>query len=313
MDGNGTAFSHKPVMLEECIEALAIRPDGTYADLTAGGGGHSFAIASHLSDKGHLICIDQDAEAIAACRARLEPFADRVELVHSNFSQIASILGERKIDGFLIDLGVSSHQLDTPERGFSYMHDAPLDMRMNPEVGFTARNVVNGYAEEALRDLIFKYGEERFAPRIASAIVRAREASPIETTGQLCEIIKSAIPAKAREGGHHPAKRTFQAIRIEVNGELDCIEPTLRDAVAALKSGGRAAVITFHSLEDRITKQTFAALAKGCTCPPDFPVCVCGNRPTVKLVSHKAIVSAEAELEDNPRARSAKLRVAEKL
>ncbi len=313
MENQSISFSHSPVMLHECIAGLAVKPDGLYADLTAGGGGHSSAIAALLGEGGHLIAVDQDADAIAACTQRLYPFRDRVELVHDNFSNIAAILDGRLLDGFLIDLGVSSYQLDTPERGFSYMHDAPLDMRMDQQGKLSAYDVVNGYGEKELCNLIFRYGEERFAPRIASAICREREKHPIERTLQLSELIKEAIPKKAREGGHHPAKRTFQAIRIEVNGELERIEPTLRTAVSALKPGGRGAVITFHSLEDRITKQTFADLAKGCTCPPDFPVCVCGNRPVIQAVSRKPIVASDSELRENPRSRSAKLRVIEKL
>ena len=306
-------FSHKSVMLSECIEALAVKPDGIYADLTAGGAGHSFEIARRLGTTGRLIAIDQDAAAISAARTRLAPFGDRIELVRSNFSDIDAILNGRKIDGFLIDLGVSSYQLDTPERGFSYMNDAPLDMRMNQESPLTAYEVVNTYSRDDLASIIFRYGEEKFASRIASLIVESREAKPIETTLELVDIIKRAIPARARDGGHHPAKRTFQAIRIEVNHELDRIEPTLRDAIAALRPGGRAVVITFHSLEDRIVKQTFASLLGGCTCPPDFPICVCGNRPTISLVGKKPILPSDRELEENPRSRSAKLRVAEKI
>lgn len=310
---NTPLFSHKPVMLQECMDALAIRPDGTYADLTAGGAGHSSEIARRLGEGGHLIAIDQDADAIAAASKRLSPFGDRVELVRDNFSNIAAILGGRQIDGFLIDLGVSSFQLDTPERGFSYMNDAPLDMRMNRDAPLTAYDVVNTYGREALAGIIYRYGEERFASRIAAQIEEARAQKPIETTLELVDIIKRAIPARAREGGHHPAKRTFQAIRIEVNHELDRIEPTLRDAIAALKPGGRAAVITFHSLEDRIVKQTFASLMGNCTCPHDFPVCICGCRATVAPVGRKPILPSEEELEDNPRSRSAKLRTVQKL
>lgn len=309
-------FSHKPVLFEECMEGLAIRPDGIYVDGTAGGGNHSFGIASRLGEGGRLIAIDQDADAIRAAGEKLKPFSDRVTVVRSNFRQIADVcrmLGIEKIDGLLLDLGVSSYQLDTAERGFSYQADAPLDMRMDSRNPLTAYDVVNGYTEQQLRRIFFDYGEERFSARIASAILRHREQAPIQTTGELVRIIKEAIPAGARDGGHHPAKRTFQAIRIEVNAELDVIEPALRSAVAMLNPGGRAAVITFHSLEDRIVKQTFADLATGCTCPKSLPVCVCGRRPVVRLVNRKPILPGDAELAENPRSRSAKLRIAEKL
>ena len=309
-------FSHKPVLFEECMEGLAIRPDGIYVDGTAGGGNHSFGIASRLGEGGRLIAIDQDADAIRAAGEKLKPFSDRVTVVRSNFGQIADVcrmLGIEKIDGLLLDLGVSSYQLDTAERGFSYQADAPLDMRMDSRNPLTAYDVVNGYTEQQLRQIFFDYGEERFSARIASAILRHREQAPIRTTGELVRIIKEAIPAGARDGGHHPAKRTFQTIRIEVNAELDVIEPALRAAVAMLNPGGRAAVITFHSLEDRIVKQTFADLATGCTCPKSLPVCVCGRRPVVRLVNRKPILPGEAELAENPRSRSAKLRIAEKL
>ncbi len=309
-------FSHKPVLFEECMEGLAIRPDGIYVDGTAGGGNHSFGIASRLGEGGRLIAIDQDADAIRAAGEKLKPFSDRVTVVRSNFRQIADVcrmLGIEKIDGLLLDLGVSSYQLDTAERGFSYQADAPLDMRMDSRNPLTAYDVVNGYTEQQLRRIFFDYGEERFSARIASAILRHREQTPIQTTGELVRIIKEAIPAGARDGGHHPAKRTFQAIRIEVNAELDVIEPALRSAVAMLNPGGRAAVITFHSLEDRIVKQTFADLATGCTCPKSLPVCVCGRQPVVRLVNRKPILPGDAELAENPRSRSAKLRIAEKL
>lgn len=308
-------FSHNPVLFDECIEALAIKPDGIYVDGTAGGGGHSSGIASRL-DCGRLIAIDQDAAAVAAAGARLSVFGERAVVVHSNFRNISDVcagLGIEKIDGVLLDLGVSSYQLDTAERGFSYSADAPLDMRMDRGAKLTAYDVVNLYSEAELRKLIFNYGEERFAPRIAGAIVRARETDAIKTTGGLAAIIKSAIPAAARDGGHHPAKRTFQAIRIEVNSELDVIAPAIRDAACLLNRGGRMAVITFHSLEDRIVKQTFASLASGCTCPRDFPVCVCGGRAEVKIISGKPVLPSREELEINPRARSAKLRIAEKI
>lgn len=302
-------------MFEECMQALDLKPAGVYVDGTAGGGGHSYGIASRLTS-GRLIAIDQDSAAIEAAGARLAPFGSRVTLVRDNFRNLSAILDDLEIhhiDGILLDLGVSSYQLDTAERGFSYNADAPLDMKMDQRKSLSAYNVVNEYSADRLRRILYDYGEERFAPRIAAAIVAQRQKAPIETTGQLVDIIKSAIPAAARDGGHHPAKRSFQAIRIEVNGELDVIEPALRAAVSRLNPGGRAAVITFHSLEDRIVKQTFASLASGCTCPKDFPVCVCGKRSTVRLVGGKPILPGKQELEQNPRSRSAKLRVAQKL
>lgn len=307
-------FSHLSVLLEESIQALAIRPDGIYVDGTAGGGGHSFAIASRLSD-GKLIAIDRDEAAIAAAGARLAPLGERVTLVRSNFSEVGSVLDAleiEKIDGILLDLGVSSHQFDEAERGFSYRNDAPLDMRMDRRQKKSAFEVVNTYSESELKRILFEYGEEKFAPRIAARIVAEREKQPIETTFALSEIIKGAIPAAARDGGH-PAKRSFQAIRIEVNGELDAIAPTIKDAVSRMKKGGRIAIITFHSLEDRIVKQAFAGLATGCTCPKSLPICVCGNKPKVKVITKKPILPSQTELEVNPRAHSAKLRVAEKL
>ena len=307
-------FSHRPVMLDECIENLAIKPDGIYVDGTAGGGGHSFAIASRLID-GKLIAIDQDEAAIAAAGARLAPLGERARVVRNNFrnlTQVCAELGIDGIDGLLLDLGVSSYQLDTPERGFSYQADAPLDMRMDKRNPLSAYEVVNTYSQEDLRRILFEYGEERFAPRIASAICRAREEAPIQTTGELVELIKKAMPSAARDGGH-PAKRSFQAIRIEVNAELDVIAPAIRSAVNLLRPGGRIVIITFHSLEDRIVKQTFADLTGGCTCPKNFPVCVCGNRPQVKIITRKPILPSAAELEENRRSHSAKVRVAEKL
>lgn len=308
-------FSHRSVLLDECIEALALRPDGIYVDGTAGGGGHSFAIASHLTS-GHLLAIDQDEVAIAAATQRLAPLGERASVHRSNFRYIREVCmdaGVTAIDGVLLDLGVSSYQLDTPDRGFAYNSDAPLDMRMDERNPLDARRVVNEYSEAELKRILFEYGEERFAPRIAANIVAARQKAPIETTGQLVDIIKSSMPAAAREGGHHPAKRSFQAIRIEVNAELDVIEPAIRSAVSMLRPGGRMAIITFHSLEDRIVKQTFASLAQGCTCPKSLPVCVCGNRPRVKVETKKPILPSEQELEQNPRSRSAKLRVITKL
>ena len=312
---NTPEFSHYSVLLSESIAGLNIKPDGIYVDCTLGGGGHSLEILKKLTT-GRLIAVDQDAEAIAASKVRLADHLDKVTFVHDNFSNIGAALdglGIDGIDGAVIDLGVSSYQLDTPERGFSYMHDAPLDMRMDPEHGLTARDVVNTYPESELKRIIFDYSEERFAGRIASKICAAREAKPIETTFELVDIIRSAIPAKAREDGPHPAKRTFQAIRIEVNSELSVIAPTLDSLVDALKPEGRLSVITFHSLEDRIVKQSFAGYAKGCTCPPDFPVCVCGHKPKVKLVTHKPILPSEHELGENPRSRSAKLRIVERI
>ena len=309
-------FSHYSVLLAECIDALDIKPNGIYVDGTAGGGGHSYEIAKRLGEGGRLIAIDQDEDAIAAATARLSEFSDRVTVVRNNFSNLADVCAELeidKIDGFLIDAGVSSFQLDCAERGFAYSADAPLDMRMDKRNSLTAKTVVNEYSEAELKKILFEYGEERFSPNIAAAIVRARQSAPIETTSQLSDIIRGAIPAFAREGGHHPAKRSFQAIRIEVNCELDVIEPAIRAAERLMSRGGRIAVITFHSLEDRIVKQTFADLASGCTCPRSFPICVCGKRPSVRTVNKKPILPSAKELEENPRSRSAKLRVAEKL
>ena len=309
-------FSHRPVMLDECMEGLAIRPDGVYVDGTAGGAGHSSAIAARLGEGGRLIALDQDETAVAVATERLSVFGGRAQVVRSNFCEVASVmemLGIDRIDGMLMDLGVSSYQLDTAERGFSYQADAPLDMRMDIRNPLTAKRVVNEYSEDDLRRILFEYGEERFSSRIASNIVRERERAPIETTGELVEIIKRSIPSAQRDGGHHPAKRSFQALRIEVNAELDVIAPAIRSAVRLLKPGGRIAIITFHSLEDRIVKQTFASLAQGCTCPRDFPVCACGKRPELRVITRKPILPSNGELEINPRSRSAKLRVAEKL
>lgn len=314
--GEKINFSHRSVLLDECIEALDIKPDGIYVDGTAGGGGHSLEIVKRLDGGGRLIAIDRDDAAIAAAGARLADYSDRVTFVRNNFSAVAEVcemLGIERIDGILLDLGVSSYQLDTAERGFTHNTDAPLDMRMDRRGELDAYVVVNTYSQDQLKKVIWEYGEERFAPKIASAIVRRREQKPIETTGELVDVIKSAIPAAAREGGHHPAKRTFQAIRIEVNGELDAIEPTVREASRLLGKGGRMAIITFHSLEDRIVKQTYADLASGCTCPRTLPVCVCGKKPEVKVLTKKPILPSDVELEENPRSRSAKLRVAEKI
>ena len=309
-------FSHRSVLLDECIENLNIKPDGIYVDGTAGGGGHSLEIVKRLTAGGRLIAIDRDDAAIAAATARLSDYLDRVTFVRNNFSSAREVcreLGIEKIDGILLDLGVSSYQLDTAERGFTHNADAPLDMRMDRRGELDAYVVVNTYSYEELRRVIWEYGEDRFAPKIASAIVRRREKAPINTTGELVDIIKSAIPPAAREGGHHPAKRTFQAIRIEVNGELDAIEPAIRNANEIMNEGGRIVIITFHSLEDRIVKQTYADMASGCTCPRTLPVCVCGKRPEVKVITKKPILPSERELEENPRSRSAKLRVAEKI
>ena len=309
-------FSHKSVLLWECMDGLAIRPDGIYIDGTAGGAGHSSCIASHLGESGRLIALDQDETAVKTATERLSVFGDRATVVRSNFREAGSVcemLGIKQIDGMLLDLGVSSYQLDTAERGFSYQADAPLDMRMDLRNPLSAYEVVNEYSEERIKHILFEYGEERFSGRIASAIIKARGQAPIRTTGELVRIVKGAIPAAAKDGGHHPAKRTFQALRIEVNSELDVIEPAIRAAVSMLRPGGRIAIITFHSLEDRIVKQTFADLASGCTCPKNFPVCVCGRRPQLKVITKKPILPSEAELEENPRSRSAKLRVAERV
>ena len=307
-------FTHKSVLLDECIEALNIRPDGVYVDGTLGRAGHSREIVQKLTT-GRLICIDRDMAAIDAAKERLAPWMERVTLVHGNFADLGEVLREKKIagvDGMLFDLGVSSPQLDDASRGFSYMQDAPLDMRMDKTAALTAYEVVNAWSYEELRRILFEYGEERYAPAIAKAIVRARETRPVETTLELVDLIKSAMPPAALREKQHPAKRSFQAIRIAVNGELDALPPMLKSATEALNPGGRLAVITFHSLEDRIVKRAMQDMARGCTCPPEFPVCICGKKPKLKLLTRKPIVSGEAELEENPRARSAKLRVAEK-
>ena len=308
-------FTHRPVLLDECIEALNIRPEGTYLDGTLGRAGHSREIARRLT-AGRLICVDRDRDALDAARERLAPWMDRVTLIHSNFDRVDEILDELSlscVDGMLFDLGVSSPQLDDGTRGFSYMADAPLDMRMDREEGVTAAGIVNGWPQDELRRIISRYGEERYASQIAGAIARRREDKPISTTLELVEIIKRAMPAKALREKQHPAKRTFQAIRIAVNDELACVERMLQRAVPRLNKGGRLAVITFHSLEDRIVKTGLAEFARGCTCPPDFPVCVCGKTPDIRLVNKKPILPGGREIEENPRARSAKLRAAEKL
>ena len=307
-------YTHKPVLLDACIQALNIHPDGIYVDGTLGRAGHSREIAGRLTT-GRLICIDRDQAAIDAAQDRLAPWLDRVTLIHSNFSELKEVLsrcGVSGADGMLFDLGVSSPQLDDASRGFSYMQDAPLDMRMDTSAPLSAADIVNTWSQEELRRILFEYGEERYAPAIARAIVRARETAPVKTTLELVEIIKSAMPPAALREKQHPAKRSFQAIRIAVSGELDALPPMLRAAVDGLNPGGRLAVITFHSLEDRIVKRTLAELARGCVCPPEFPVCVCGKKPQVRLVTRKPVTAGGAELEENPRARSAKLRVAEK-
>ena len=308
-------FHHVSVLLQECLDGLDIKPDGVYIDGTLGGAGHSSQIAKRLTT-GRLIGIDRDPIALKAAGERLSPYKDNVTLVHSNFCEMAQVvkdLGLSGVDGILLDLGVSSPQLDEVTRGFSYMADAPLDMRMNNEDPLTAYTVVNTWSQEELKRILFDYGEERYAPRIASAICRRREEKPIETTLELVDVIRSAMPAQALREKQHPAKRSFQAIRIAVNDELGSVEKAMQDAIPLLNPGGRLAVITFHSLEDRIVKNAMAEAAKGCTCPPSFPVCVCGKKPQVKLISRKPIVASDEELEVNPRSRSAKLRVCEKL
>ena len=305
-------FSHFSVLLNECIENLNINPDGIYVDGTAGGAGHSSKIAEKL-EGGLLIPIDQDEDAIKVIGERLDQFGDKVKIVRDNFSNIKTVLdnlGIDKIDGLLLDLGVSSYQLDTAERGFSYMADAPLDMRMDNRATRSAYNVVNEYSADELKKVIYEFGEERFAPKIVSGIINAR---PIQTTGELVEIIKKSIPPFARKEEWNSVKRVFQAIRIEVNKELDVIAPTIEAAVNMMNKGGRIVIITFHSLEDRIVKQTFNTLASGCTCPKDFPVCVCGNKPKIKIITKKPILPSDEELAVNSRSKSAKLRVAERI
>lgn len=308
-------FHHISVLLNECIEGLNIKPEGIYIDGTLGGAGHSSQIVKRLTT-GKLIGIDRDPVALQAAGERLKEYKGNVRLVHSNFCEMAQVvrdLGLPGVDGILLDLGVSSPQLDDSSRGFSYMADAPLDMRMNNEDLLTAHTVVNTWSQEELKRILFNYGEERYAPRIAGAICRSREEKPIETTLELVDIIRSAMPAQALREKQHPAKRSFQAIRIAVNDELGSVERAMEAAIPLLNPGGRLAVITFHSLEDRIVKNAMTEAAKGCTCPPSFPVCVCGKKPQVKLISRKPIVATDEELEVNPRSRSAKLRVCEKL
>ena len=310
-------FSHVPVLLDEVLAALEPERGGTYVDCTAGGGGHSSEIAKRLPDGSRLICLDQDDDAIAACTERLRPYEDRVTIVKSNFRNLDAALalcGVEKIDGVLWDLGVSSHQIDDGERGFSYQTEAPLDMRMDRSAEKSAYDVVNLYGEDELRRIIRDYGEERYASRIAARICEIRAAKPIETTTELAAIVTEAIPAaERRKEAQNPARRTFQAIRIEVNGELDAIEPSIQAAVERMNVGGRLAVITFHSLEDRIVKDVFRTLSTGCTCPPEFPVCVCGGKPKIRLLSKKPILPGADELKTNPRSHSAKLRTAEKV
>ncbi|MGN1002988.1 MAG: 16S rRNA (cytosine(1402)-N(4))-methyltransferase RsmH [Oscillospiraceae bacterium] len=308
-------FKHYPVLLNECIEALNIRPEGVYVDGTLGMGGHSEQIAKRLST-GRLIAIDRDERAIERAGERLAPYKDRVTLVHGNFSQLAEILDQRgieRVDGMLFDLGVSSPQLDETERGFSYMANAPLDMRMDESESLTAWFIVNKWPEEKLRRILYDFGEERYAPRIASAIVERRKAAPIDSTLQLVDVIKGAMPAAALREKQHPAKRSFQAIRIAVNNELEAVSELMATAPDRLAPSGRLAVISFHSLEDRIVKNAIASRERGCTCPRDFPVCTCGFVQTLKSVTRKPILPSEKELEENPRSRSAKLRVAERV
>ncbi len=308
-------FNHTSVLLRETIDGLNIRPDGVYVDGTLGGGGHSYEIASRLSDRGQLIGIDQDEAAITAAGERLKEFGDRVIIVRSNYRNTKSILQSlqiEKIDGMMLDLGVSSYQLDTEERGFSYRYDAPLDMRMDKRQTLTARDIVNGYSEMELFRVIRDYGEDKFAKNIAKHIVAARQQSPIETTGRLNEIIKAAIPAKMRAEGGHPSKRTYQAIRIECNKELEVLRDSLEELIGLLNPGGRLCIITFHSLEDRIVKSAFKKAENPCTCPPSFPVCVCGKVSQGKVITNKPILPGEEELERNSRAKSAKLRIFER-
>jgi 16S rRNA (cytosine1402-N4)-methyltransferase len=308
-------FKHVSVLLDECIEALNIKEDGIYVDCTLGGAGHSSHIIKRLSSKGLLIGIDQDKDALEAARSKLSIY-ENVRYVHNNFHNMESILKEldiEKVDGILMDLGVSSYQLDTAERGFSYMADAPLDMRMNRESTLSAYDIVNGYSEEELYRIIRDYGEEKFSKRVARFIVDRRQKKNIETTLELVDIIKGAIPAKARREGPHPAKRTFQAIRIEVNKELEILNKAIEDGIGHLNVGGRMAIITFHSLEDRIVKNKFRDMEKPCNCPGDFPICVCGKEPAIKVISRKPVEPSDHEVDVNPRSRSAKLRVAEKI
>ena len=309
-------FKHVSVLKNECIEGLQIKPSGTYVDGTFGGGGHAMEIISRLNGNGRFVGIDQDQDAVENGRAKLEPYKEKAQLVRDNFSNIISIMKDLhivSIDGILLDIGVSSYQLDTGERGFSYMHDAELDMRMDQRNPMTAKRMIAEYSEKELADIIKDYGEERWATRIAQFIVAERKIKPIETTGELVEVIKKAVPKGARKDSPHPAKRTFQALRIAVNNELGILEQAIEDMAGLLAPGGRLCIITFHSLEDRIVKQTFHRLEHPCTCPPEFPVCVCGKKPSIRVITRKPILPSEEELEFNPRARSAKLRILEKL
>ena len=309
-------FKHVSVLKNECIEGLQIKSSGTYVDGTFGGGGHAMEVISRLNGNGRFIGIDQDQDAVENGRAKLEPYKEKAQLVRDNFSNIISIMKDLHIvavDGILLDIGVSSYQLDTGERGFSYMHDAELDMRMDQRNPMTAKRMIAEYSEKELANIIKDYGEERWATRIAQFIVAERKNKPIETTGELVEVIKKAVPKGARKDGPHPAKRTFQALRIAVNNELGILEQAIEDMAGLLAPGGRLCIITFHSLEDRIVKQTFHRLEHPCTCPPEFPVCVCGKKPSIRVITRKPILPSEEELEFNPRARSAKLRILEKL
>ena len=309
-------FKHVSVLKNECIEGLQIKSSGTYVDGTFGGGGHAMEVISRLNGNGRFVGIDQDQDAVENGRAKLEPYKEKAQLVRDNFSNIISIMKDFHnvaVDGILLDIGVSSYQLDTGERGFSYMHDAELDMRMDQRNPMTAKRMIAEYSEKELANIIKDYGEERWATRIAQFIVAERKIKPIETTGELVEVIKKAVPKGARKDGPHPAKRTFQALRIAVNNELGILEQAIEDMAGLLAPGGRLCIITFHSLEDRIVKQTFHRLEHPCTCPPEFPVCVCGKKPSIRVITRKPILPSEEELEFNPRARSAKLRILEKL
>lgn len=309
-------FIHRPVLLNECIEALNLNPEGTYVDGTLGRGGHSIEIAKRLNEKGRLICIDRDKVAIEEAAEKLASWKEQVSFLHGDFREIDLLFDAArisKVDGMLFDLGVSSPQLDDPSRGFSYQHDAPLDMRMNQDDALTAHTIVNQWAKSEIQRVLSRYGEERYASAIASAICRTREREEIQTTAQLVSVIRGAMPSAALREKQHPAKRSFQGLRIAVNDELEAIAVMLEKAISRLRPAGRIAVISFHSLEDRIVKTAFTKAAKGCTCPPEFPVCICGKKPEVKIITKKPILPIEEELQENPRARSAKLRVAEKI
>ena len=309
-------FSHISVLLNECIEGLDIKPDGIYVDCTAGGGGHSLEIAKRLSDNGLLICIDRDADAIKACTERLKDYSDRVRIVHARFSEIKSVLdnlGIEGIDGALMDLGVSSYQIDTAERGFSFRFDAPLDMRMDRESYLSAYDIVNTYSKEEIADILWRFGEEKFSRRIAERIVREREKTPIKTTFELVEIIKAALPGASRKEDQHPAKRSFQALRIAVNDELAEVTEAVNQIPKLLNIGGRIAIISFHSLEDRIVKTAFNEMSLKCSCPPDFPVCVCNRHPILEIVNRKPITASDEQISENRRAASAKLRIAQRI